>query len=89
MSVIVLEDAVLRQLAANPANLTKFPFLRAAQQQPASCCGGGPPPINFNSIKQAAVNLPTDKLAELKKILGATKLRAMFHLNGTSSDVTV
>jgi hypothetical protein len=87
MRSVVLEDATLAQLARIPTNLEKFTFLRSvATRAAASCCAANKP--DFNAVKAAVASLPDAKMAEFKRILGASQLRILYRVGGQTMDVT-
>jgi hypothetical protein len=90
MRIVTLEDAVLTKLAANPANVMKFSFLRpAVGSRGQGCCSGGQRSRDLSSVKAAVASLPVDRLAEFKGLLGADRLRIFLHAYGRTQDLNL
>ena len=80
MKTIVIENGVLARLAAMPSLVAKLPILSTMTKRTrTSCrpCDKKLPSLDFDNIRRALISLPTGSLNEIKKALGADKIRVV------------
>lgn len=85
----VIEDAIILAMARNPRAVDSFPFLRQAMRVSAACCGSKPSGPDLNPVKQAIGGLAGPRLAEFKRLLGATQIRVVYKSGGSIVDRTL
>lgn len=81
---LVVTEAVVARLAANPKALAEFPFLRQTVTRQRGCCGG-PRTQKFKDALIALSWLPPSKIAVLKSILGVDRIEFQIYTKGQVS----
>lgn len=91
--LIVLEDAVLLSMAANPNFTSVFPFLGQAKapgkKSCRPCAQKAANRINtMNSVKQTIINLAPDQKIQLKSLLNTEKVKVRLSANNKVVEYT-
>lgn len=93
--LLVLEEAVLMNMAINPNFIKEFPFLSGLKQasKPSTGCGRCGQRVNnranvVNGIKQSIVSMGVAQKQKLKKLLNAEKLRVRVASGGKITEYT-
>lgn len=83
--LVIVEERLLLNLAANPVITGEFPFLRSlAGQKRAGCgsCGGGQASGDraelFGAVKRQLAALTPERADRLKQLLNAAKIRIVY-----------
>ena len=84
--LLVIEDGTLQGMLGNPAVMALVPMLNNLKNapRPRSCgsCGGGASfqkrAAVYQQVKQAIAALPSERKAELKRLLNAHQMRVLF-----------
>lgn len=86
--LVILEDSVIRDLLKRTEVLNEFPFLRGAAARMGTVKKSGCKPCqakknrmnvgDFSNIKAAIGQLPADRKAKFKQLIGAEQVRVYF-----------
>jgi len=91
IELLILEDAVLLNIARNPNFLREFPVLHTIAQPQAGVavltrgcggCSGAAAKPNLNAVKHSITQLPADRKRVLLQMLGAKKVRVVLSIAG-------
>lgn len=90
IQVVSITDAKLTSMANDPAMRREFPFLGTAWLQATStakksCCGkkNKATRLNFAELKQAIADMPVERKAKLKQLLGNPRQVEIVYSTGT------
>lgn len=92
--LVVIEEGTLGSMAINAAFLKEFPFLKSlgALTKKKGGCGGCKAAqersVAYTSAKIAIRGLPSNKIAKLKEMLNAQRIRVRYAKNGTTVEWT-
>lgn len=100
ISLLILEDQVLLNMARNPEFVQQFPVLKtiarpesgvATLARNCSGCSGraSAPKISLNAIKYAITQLPSERKKVLLRMLGAKQVRVVLSINGKITNYNI
>jgi hypothetical protein len=90
----VLDDTLIRRLAADSALVKEFPVLRAksGQARPNRGCCGQPsksPDLDYARIKKFLVSLPPGEQTRVLSVAGLTRARVIYRDGAKTVDLTI